>query len=195
MTTRSIHTHRRNPPGLWIVGLILLGMVAFILVRKSDEFITTHQRNTLSLNSTGIPATGSWEQVDRSAPLVRYPEIVNLDIEVRADEQYAIYAVDRSVLFEKGASAFREGTAEHLQQIARSLRQRFDHGRVLISGTADAEDPGNRTLALARANAVRHWLAEQGLEERNMEVEAGAASALVGEKARPREQVEILVRR
>lgn len=66
---------------------------------------------------------------------------------------------------------------------------------MLISGTADEDDPDNRTLALARANALRHWLTEQGLDEKSIDVEAGASTTLVGEKAKPRHRVEILVRR
>jgi outer membrane protein OmpA-like peptidoglycan-associated protein len=195
MATRSVHTPHRQSQGLWIVGLILLGMIVFILVRKADEISDTRVRNQFSLNTIGAVEPGGWESIDRNAALVRYPEIVNLDIEVRADEQFAVYAMDRNVLFEKGQSAFREGTEESLVQVLRSIRQRFDGGRMLISGTADEDDPDNRTLALARANALRHWLTEQGLDEKSIDVEAGASTTLVGEKAKPRHRVEILVRR
>ncbi len=125
--------------------------------------------------SSNAAAAGNGWNIDWNAPAATFNEITGRNIQVRGNNDYSIYGLGEEVLFEKGQATLRSGAAQELQQIAASVKQRYDGGQIRVYGYTDATGGSgkNQQLSQQRAEAVKNWLVQNGgLNAGNVSVHA-----------------------
>jgi outer membrane protein OmpA-like peptidoglycan-associated protein len=158
--------------------LLLLGVVALIwfLTRdksdNSNSVTTTEEKNSTSTNTANSPS--GWDAIDFNAPKASYDEITNKDIEVRGNENYGIYGLGENILFNTDQSSLKVDAADHLKQIVASINKRYTNSEVRVYGYTDAQGSENHNdqLAQQRAETVRKWLSENGINPGSISVHA-----------------------
>jgi len=166
----------------WI--LLLLGVAALIwfLTRDRDDVDTTPvttdtvaTTTTTTTNAAMADGTDAdWNNVDFNAPAANYDEVTNRDIAVRGNEAYGIYGLDETILFDEGKATIRSSAEGDLKQVVSSINKRYNNGAVRIYGFADAQgtEASNQELASQRANAVKDWLQNNGIDASRISVNA-----------------------
>ena len=93
-----------------------------------------------------------------------YSEVKNPAVKVRGNDAYNIYDVDETVLFATDKSALQPSAKEALQEVAGSLKQRYDGKKIHVIGYTDsrAGKEYNKELGMERANAVKDWMVQNG---------------------------------
>ncbi len=124
-----------------------------------------------------IDAVDVWKDVDLNAPNVSIPEvkIKSPDFETRGNDNYTVYSLGENVLFDSDKATLKDDAKQNLQQIANSIKQRYDSGQVRIYGHTDSKDTENHNQQLSeqRAEAVKNWLVQQGgIEESRISLNA-----------------------
>lgn len=151
-----------------------------------------------------VAATGvAWGDIDFNAPAAAYDEITNKNINVRGNNNYAIYGLGENILFDEGKNTIRTDAAQNLKQIGGSINKRFKGGLVRIFGYTDSigSKGYNKELATQRAEAVRTWLVQNGnISENNISLqpvgEAHPVASNASEQGRQQNRrVEIVVRK
>jgi outer membrane protein OmpA-like peptidoglycan-associated protein len=150
--------------------LLALGVIALVvfLTRNNDRDENREAtKSTTTYNNTtehAAAGTAAWSDINFSAPRVSYDEVGNRDIQVRGNEDYAIYSLEENLLFDKDQAALKSGAEESLRDIAASINKRYQQGMVRIYGFTDSDgsDAHNKQLAQQRAQTVRDWLVQQG---------------------------------
>ena len=96
---------------------------------------------------------------------VTLPEIKNPGITVRGDDNYEVYSVDETVLFDTDKATIKPAAAANLDEIMASINQRFAGKQVRVMGFADARGSAsyNMQLGQERANSVKSYLVEKGM--------------------------------
>ena len=159
----------------------------------------------------------NWDEVDFTSPIVRYDEIQDRDVQVRASNpqpqaqgqqsqeqqppSYSIYEFDETVLFDLNKSDIRSQGTSKLDQIASSINQRFPNGQIRLYGFTDSlyTQEYNQTLSRQRAESVKDYLVQKGIDASRISVQGEGQSDPVAtnETAKGRQQnrrVEIVVR-
>ncbi|RNI21868.1 OmpA family protein [Rufibacter latericius] len=179
MADLDVQPKSSRPWWLWLlIGLVALALLFFLLRgcdNTRDEVNSATNETTSAVSEAGdevagAAATGAaavsdaWDNVNLDAPAVAYDEITDEDIEVRGNEDYAVYSVDETVLFGSDKAAIQVQASQKLQQIAGSMGKRFNGGQVRIYGYTDAQGSAsyNKELAEERTKAVQNWLVENG---------------------------------
>ncbi len=161
----ELNVEPKKSTAWWI--WLLLGLIALALL---FVFLNGRDYGRIAANdpddSTEVIAGDSddWSLIDRNAPEADYEEISDNDISVRGNEDYAIYSVDETILFDSDQTAIKADASEKLKSIAASAEQRFAGGNLRIYGYTDSEGSAshNKELAASRANAVQQWLVQNG---------------------------------
>jgi len=107
----------------------------------------------------------NWNDIDViGAPAAKYDEVTDRGITVRGTDNYGVYELEESVLFNTGEASIRPDAEAKLKSIAASINQRYNGGRVRIYGFTDATGSAqsNQQLSQQRAEAVRTWLSSNG---------------------------------
>ena len=160
---------KKGPNWLWILGIALLaGLVIWLLAGRNNERETVATQTEQVGAGAGATtndantAEASWRNIDMNAPVVKHPEIniSSPDFETRGNDMYTIYSLGESLLFDTDKATLRSDAKQNLDQIAASLKQRYNEGQVRIYGHADAtaDASHNRELSEQRAEAVKNWL-------------------------------------
>ncbi len=153
----------------WI--LLLLGIIALLifLVRgcnHTDSATTNSDSTTTAATRPAVAndTSNNWNDVDFNAPAATYGEITDTNINVRGNNNYGIYSLGENILFDEGKSTIRPNAEKNLKQIAASIAQRYNGGRVRIYGYTDSigSSGANKDLAQQRAQAVSDWLTSNG---------------------------------
>jgi outer membrane protein OmpA-like peptidoglycan-associated protein len=156
---------------LWILGILaLIGIVAWLFAGNKNET----ENNVATTNTTEQVGTGAavgandantddmWRDVDLNVPTVSYPElnISSSDFEVRGNDKYSVYSLGENLLFDTDKATLSASSKQNLDQIAASLKQRYEQGNIRIYGHADARDDAsyNKQLSQERAESVKNWL-------------------------------------
>lgn len=150
----------------WV--LLVAGVIALVFflgrgyVSDNIKDDTVLEKDS-SENNTVI-ASNDWETVNYNAPSANYQEIVNKDIEVRDDDNYAIYTLVENSLFDADKGALKQDAAQNLQQIAQSIEQRYPKSEIRVYGfTGDnASKENSMQLGKERAASVESWLIKNG---------------------------------
>jgi outer membrane protein OmpA-like peptidoglycan-associated protein len=168
MAEINIEPKKKGPNWLWILGILaLIGVVAWLFAGNKKDEVSTVATNTTEAVGTATEMndanTGDvWRDVDLNAPKVDYPEIKlsSPDFEVRGTDKYAVYSLGENLLFDTDKATLRSEAKQNLDQIAASLKQRYDQGQLRIYGHADARADAshNQELSQQRAEAVKNWL-------------------------------------
>lgn len=159
-------------------ALILLGLAVLIwfLTRKKDEVSVTSDPTTATAATTpaGNAVNQDWSGIDFSAPGVAYEEITNRNIDVRGLNNYGIYTLGENILFDEGQATLRSDAEANLKEVISSINKRYNGGDVRVYGYTDAQGSAgaNKELAQQRADAVKGWLQNNGINEKNISVNA-----------------------
>jgi len=148
----------------WLIGILVVVAIIIFIFRNRDNTVeiagaasdSTTVESVLNNNWTGID--------DPNIPIADFDEVKDSDLQVRANENYAIYSLKEAILFEPGKYEIGNKGAEKLKRISASAEKRFTDGPIIIYGYTDSTGTvdENKTLALQRANAVKDWLIKYG---------------------------------
>ncbi len=207
MAELNVQPKSKRPWWLWLLlALLALALLFFLLRGCNREEATTPTDTGATADSTAMAPTGNtmdWEGIDFGAPAATYEEITDADISVRGNEDYAIYSVDETILFDTDKNTIKANAADKLKQVSESMGKRFANGQVRIYGHTDAQGSAGYNLQLAeqRAEAVKNWLTQNGnvTEDRVSLHPVGesqpVASNASAEGRQQNRRVEIVVRR
>ena len=160
----------------WI--LLLAGIAALIwwLTRdKKEDVATTPTTDTMTTQPTvNNTASTDWNGIDFNAPSVNYNEITDKNINVRGNNSYGIYGLGENILFDEGKSTLRTDAEANLKQITASISKRYNGGEVRVYGYTDSTGStgANQELAQQRADAVKGWLQNNGVDASRISVNA-----------------------
>ena len=170
MAQLNVEPKKNNSWWPWLlVALVALALLFFFTKgfnnNKNDNNGSDTTANDTTANASGVdPMTDDWSSIDRGAPAAAYDEVTDKDIEVRGNNDYAIYSVDETVLFDTDKNTIKKGSQEKLKQVAASAEKRFAKGHLRIYGYTDSTGTAahNKQLSEERANAVSSWLVADG---------------------------------
>jgi outer membrane protein OmpA-like peptidoglycan-associated protein len=162
MAQLNVEPKKNSNWWIWLIVALIALVLIFFLMRRGNDNKSAMNADTTS--STIDPLTDDWSSIDRNAPAAAYAEITDKDINVRGNDQYAIYSVDETILFGTDQTTVRPEAAEKLKQIAGSAEQRFAGGQLRIYGYTDSTGTAshNKELAEQRAQSVQNWLVQNG---------------------------------
>lgn len=169
-------------PWLWIIlGLIILAVLFFLLKgcggkasdqTKTDSTVTT---TTDTTTKTAIAATQpDWSKVDFNAPEIKDEDITDKDVSVRGNDQYTIYSLGEDILFATDQHTLQGSAEAKLNQITAALNKRFKGAIIGVYGSTDATGDAahNKQLGADRANAVKDWLTNNGIDASKVSVQS-----------------------
>lgn len=190
--------------------LIISGLTIILLMSCSQsekEKIDTQSEETMYMKEDeNVDASTreqtNWDEVDVSSPIVSYEEIQSEEIEVRGTNDYSVYAVDETVLFDFDKASIRDSGKEKLREVITSVKKRHPDGNIAVRGYTDAigTKDYNKALAEERARAVASFLQEDdAIEDDQVTVIARGEQDPVASNETPEgrqknRRVEILVR-
>jgi len=157
----------------WILlGLGVLALLYFLFRGRGDnatEATAVSADSVSSSVSSGVNNAADkvanwWDNVDLNAPAVAYDEVTDKNVNVRGNNDYGIYGINETVLFDEGKATIRSGAEANLKQVAASIGKRYNGGDVRVYGFTDATGSAssNKELAEQRAQAVRDWMVKNG---------------------------------
>ncbi|AMM51906.1 membrane protein [Rufibacter sp. DG15C] len=170
MADLDVQPKSGRPWWLWLL-LALIGLaLLFFLLRgcdreeEVDTTTTTTETTTQTSTAAEVDDDDDWNSLDLNAPVAAYDEITDKDIEVRGNENYAVYTMDETILFGSDKAAIQPAAADKLKQVAASINKRFAGGQVRVYGYTDAQGSAsyNKELAEERTRAVQTWLVDNG---------------------------------
>ncbi len=179
---------KKTIPALPLI-LVLAGLLVLMwfLTRKRDTGKIANLSSDSTVN-TMLPAEPpadhtrvDWSQVNFNAPGLQYDEIKNKNVFVRGIGNYGIYGINETILFDQGQSTIRRDAEGTLAEVASSIGSRYNDGMIRVYGYTDAEGStgANNSLALARAEAVKVWFQNNGMDAGRISVNAiGEANAI-----------------
>ena len=207
MAELNVQPKSGRPWWLWLLLALLALALLFFLFRSCNRDQGTNTGDPgLATDSTTVSADANdldWNGIDFGAPAATFEEITDADITVRGNEEYAIYSVDETILFDTDQNTIKAGAEQKLKQITESVGKRFAGGQVRVYGHTDAQGSAGYNLQLAeqRYEAVRSLLTQNGniTEDRISLHPVGesqpVASNATAEGRQQNRRVEIVVRR
>ncbi|QMU29495.1 OmpA family protein [Adhaeribacter radiodurans] len=170
MAELNVQPKSKRPGWLWLLLILLALALLFFLFRSCNRDQNTTPADTDAAAADSTAMTGDttsvfdWNTVDFGAPAATYDEITDADITVRGNDDYAIYSLDETILFDTDKNTIKPSAAEKLKQVSASMGKRFANGEVRIYGHTDAKGGAgyNMQLAEQRAEAVKNWLTQNG---------------------------------
>ncbi|QNF34140.1 OmpA family protein [Adhaeribacter swui] len=208
MAELNVQPKNKRPVWLWLLlALIALALLFFLLRGCNREQTNTTPDTGMTSDTTAMSrdttAEFSWNSIDFDAPAATYEEISDSAISVRGNNDYAIYAIDETILFDTDQNTIKPTAASKLKLISESMGKRFANGQVRIYGHTDAQGSAGYNLQLAeqRAEAVKNWLTQNGnITEDRISLHPVGESQPVASNAsaagrQQNRRVEIVVRR
>lgn len=160
----------------WI--LLLLGIAAlvwFLLRDRGDNRVGDNVTPAAATTDSNNNAGGNeWTGIDFNAPGVKYDEITDTNINVRGNNNYAIYGIGENILFDEGKATIRNQAETNLNQIVSSIGRRYNEGNIRVYGFTDSQGSAgsNKELAEQRAQAVKTWMQNNGIDSSRITVNA-----------------------
>jgi len=170
---------KKRSPFIWILAILAIVALLFFLLRGCGKDAT---RGADGADSSKVIATtvADWNSVDFNAPAASYDEVTDKGIDVRGNDSYSIYGLGENILFATDQSNIQSGAEQQLNQIAGSLKKRFEGASIVVYGNTDATGSAghNKELGAARAEAVKTWLVEKaGIASDKISVRSHGESA------------------
>jgi outer membrane protein OmpA-like peptidoglycan-associated protein len=157
------NSNSKNNWLLWFVGIIIILAIAVYLFRgnknSADEMGAASDSVTIESK-----INNNWTGIDPNIPVANYEELKDTSLQVKANDDYAVYSLKEALLFAPGKNEIGESGAEKLKQISASAEKRFSGGDIIVYGYTDSTgtSASNKQLALERAEAVKSWLIKYG---------------------------------
>jgi outer membrane protein OmpA-like peptidoglycan-associated protein len=160
---------RSNKWILWLIIILILILIAFYFFSHRSPEVTAEAASDSSTIESTI--NNNWTGVE-DVPAQNYDELNDASLSTRGNDQYAVYSIDETLLFDVGKSTIKPGAENKLKSIAGSAEKRFPKGDIRIYGYTDSTGNAaeNKQLAQSRAEAVRDWMVK------NSNVEASRIS-------------------
>jgi outer membrane protein OmpA-like peptidoglycan-associated protein len=170
---------------LWLIVIVMIFAVGFLMIRNNVKEV--NYLGAASDSSTiESQVNNNWTGIDPNIPISDYEELRDTNIQVKANEDYAIYSLKEAILFEAGKSLIGESGAEKLKQISASAEKKFAGGSIIVIGYTDSTgtQTSNKKLALDRAQAVKKWLVHYGnINEKRISVKTQGESNPISSNA------------
>lgn len=133
-----------------------------MVLKENENMRNPADAHIVDINRAGGRA--EWEDIDRTAPEVRHPEVKDRNLRMRGTEDFTIYNVDETVLFDFDKANIKPTAENTLREVAQSIEQRYGEGEIRIYGHTDkiGSPTYNKELAEERARAVKQWLVQHG---------------------------------
>jgi outer membrane protein OmpA-like peptidoglycan-associated protein len=152
--------------------------VASIVRERATLVALDAQTNRLARASAELQRTNT----ELSAALANRPSEPAMHHEQRGD----VITVSGAVLFAHASADIQPAARETLNRVAAMLRTVPDRHVVVEGYTDSTGDPGvNVRLSVARAAAVRKYLADQGVDSSRLSIEGFGATVPVATNATP----------
>lgn len=125
----------------------------------------------------------SWDGLDWQAPVVKYGEVSDKDIEVRGNEGYGIYSLGENVLFATGSADIKADSKPRLDMVAASIGAHYAGSHVGVYGFTDAtgDAAANKELSDKRAASVKAYLAGKGIADNMISIQGMGESKPVAD--------------
>ena len=78
------------------------------------------------------------DRIDPNIAVANYEELKDTSIQVKTNNDYAVYSLKEAILFEPGKDFICEIGAENLSQNSTSAQKRFSGGSIIIYGYTDS---------------------------------------------------------
>jgi outer membrane protein OmpA-like peptidoglycan-associated protein len=156
--------------------ILSLSVLLLAACSKTDKETATQEDEAVLKKDEEVSGTTkektNWDEVDITSPIVKYDEVKSTDVEVRGTDNYSVYSLDETVLFDVNQSTLKSGAEAKLQEIIASVKQRYPDGDIAVKGYTDnTGDRGdNKDLSKARAEAVADYLSKNGIPKDRIEV-------------------------
>ncbi|TDO24656.1 OmpA family protein [Pedobacter duraquae] len=162
MAELDVQPKKKNPI-VWIILVLIALALLFFLMRGCNESKTTGLADTTT-RDTLAKTVVDWNQVDFNTPDTTYEEVTDTGIVIRSTSKYTIYGIGENILFAKDQSEIQRAADVQLQQIAASLKKRFNGASLAVYGNTDATGTAehNKKLGASRAEVVKDWLIQNG---------------------------------
>lgn len=202
MAELDVQPKKNSPWWIWLLlALVILGLIFLIRSCGKEDVADTEvvtEDSTLKIEAVTVP---NWSNIDFNAPNAAYEEITDTSITVRGNDNYTIYGLGENILFSTDESKVQSGAEKQLQQIAASLKKRFNGGAVAVYGNTDSTGTAgyNAELGKQRAASVKDWLVRNaGISNDKISVESKGqsdpvASNTTAEGRQMNRRVEIVV--
>jgi outer membrane protein OmpA-like peptidoglycan-associated protein len=174
---------------MWLLAIAALaGLVIWLVTRNKDTENTVADAGN-KVENTAAGAAGAvkeagedvaaeardaWESVDLNAPKVERPElkIKSADFETRGNDNYTVYSLGENLLFDTDKAELRADAQENLKQVVASINQRYANGNIRLYGFTDATagKEYNKELSEKRAENVKNWLTQNGMDASRISV-------------------------
>lgn len=206
MAELNVQPKKRSSILPWL--LLALGAIAliwFLSRNKGDNnnttAVTSDTTTATQTSTSNNAAAADWNSVDFNAPAANYEEVTDKNINVRSSGNYGIYGIGENVLFDEAKATIRSDAEANLKQIAGSIDKRYNGGEIRVYGFTDAQGSAgyNKDLAQQRADAVKTWLQNNGVDGSRISVAAigeaqPVASNSTEEGRQQNRRVEIVAR-
>jgi chemotaxis protein MotB len=127
------------------------------------------------------------------------PQIANIETSYDQASGKMTVAVPGDVLFSAGAATIRDDAKGTLDKVAKSLKKDYAGKTIQINGHTDA-DPiryskwkNNNELSMARANAVKAYLVQKGIDPTMISTQGFGADQPKGKEKSINRRVDIVV--
>jgi outer membrane protein OmpA-like peptidoglycan-associated protein len=175
MAELDVQPKRSNPWWIWLlIAIIALAVLFFLFKGCNSKDTTTVVSDSTTTTTTSdssttqnIAATApDWNNVDFDAPKASYDEVNDPEIVVSGNDKYTIYTLGENILFATDKNTLQANAESKLKTIVASLNKRFKGAQVGVFGSTDSTgDAGeNKQLGADRAEAVKNWLTENGID-------------------------------
>ena len=150
--------------------LLALGVIAlvFFITRNGERYVDDARpvagtESTTYSTTSENAARSDWEGIDfYNAPEASFNEMQNNEVEVRGNENYAIYKIDVDDLFDDGAQ-LKKDADKKLTEIVNSINTRFSNGEVRLYGNSDTQNEAETKIQAERMKVMKNWLNQNGL--------------------------------
>ena len=170
MAELNVQPKKRSSNSFFPWLLLTLGVIAlvFFITRNGDQYVDEARpvegTNTTTYSDTSENAARSgWDRIDfYHAPKASFNEIKNNSIEVRGNEEYAIYQLDVDEVFGDGVE-FKKDADNTLSEIVKSINTRFSNGEVRLYGNSVTQNDVASKKLEERMGAMKNWFHQNGL--------------------------------
>jgi len=146
----------------WLIGTVVVMVIAFFLLwENTDAGYEGAASDSVTIESQ---INNNWTGIDPNIPVADYEELNDTSVQVKANNDYAVYSLKEVILFEPGKDSIGEIGTEKLVHISKSAEKRFGGGQIIVIGYTDSIGTlaNNKELVLKRVNAVKDWLIRNG---------------------------------
>ena len=154
----------------WLLLILAVIALVFFITRNEERYVDEARpvagtNSTTYSNTSENTARSAWDGIDFfNAPKASFNEIKNNKVEVRGNEEYAIYQIDVDELFNDNVQ-WKKDAGNTLTEIVKSINTRFSNGEVRVYGNSGTQNDVTSEKQAERMGAIKNWLNQNGLPD------------------------------